>query len=537
MNQPVDIRPADLSIVHQILRDALPHDVRVWVFGSRAKWTTRDSSDLDLAVDAGRALARDEEIALSDAFEESDLPYKVDVVDMHNVSDGFKAVIERDKVLLPKAGEWRTEKLSELVDRRRGISYGVVQPGYPVLGGIPMVRVNNIKNGHIIKDEILKISADIEAKHSRTRLKGGEVLMTIVGTVGDTAITTKHEAGWNVARAVAVIPPREDLSAKWIQLCLQSPSVREVIFNRVTTTVQATLNLRDISELDIPMPPDDERKAISAILGALDDKIELNRRMNATLEEMARALFKSWFVDFDPVHAKMEGKQPFGMDAAIAALFPSRLAPSPLGDIPEGWSASCIGREITTVLGGTPSREIDSFWGGHIPWINSGKANEFRITEASEYITAEGLNNSSTKIMPSRTTVVAITGATLGQVSLVEIETCGNQSLVGVLGNDRFPSEFVYFWIKENIRNLLASQTGGAQQHINKNNVNDLGLIVPAHAVMSEYENISKEIFDIIKGNCIENRSLANMRDYLLPKLISGDIRIGDVEKFVGKIC
>ncbi len=146
MSQPVDIRPVDLAIVHKILRDVLPHDVRVWVFGSRAQWTTKDSSDLDLAIDAGRALTRKEESALSDAFEESDLSYRVDVVDMHNVSDSFKAIIERDKVALPKAeaaNGWQETTLGHLTDWMSG---GTPNKGTPKFwnGDIPWISANSM---------------------------------------------------------------------------------------------------------------------------------------------------------------------------------------------------------------------------------------------------------------------------------------------------------------------------------------------------------------------------------------------------------
>jgi len=131
--------------------------------------------------------------------------------------------------------------------------------------------------------------------------------------------------------------------------------------------------------------------------------------------------------------------------------------------------------------------------------------------------------------------VIAITGATLGQVSLTEIETCANQSIVGVIGTAQFPSEFLYFWVKNKIGDLLASQTGGAQQHINKNNVNDLRLLVPSESIMRAFLAQVRPCFDRIKECCFESRTLATLRDTLLPKLISGELRIKDAERIIGK--
>ena len=147
------------------------------------------------------------------------------------------------------------------------------------------------------------------------------LLLTLVGTVGETAVVPPSLAGWNTARAVGVIPVRKEIGAYWVKLALGAPSVREIIDSRLNTTVQATLNLGEVAKLPIVLPPIREREAIAHILGTLDDKIELNRRMNETLEAIARALFKSWFVDFDPVRAKAERRDP-GLPKPLADLFP-----------------------------------------------------------------------------------------------------------------------------------------------------------------------------------------------------------------------
>jgi len=256
--------------------------------------------------------------------------------------------------------------------------------------------------------------------------------------------------------------------------------------------------------------------------------------MSNTLESVARTLFKSWFVAFDPVRAKAEGRD-IGLAAPIAALFPDSLVDSELGEIPDGWAASTFGKELRTVLGGTPSRAEPAYWGGDIAWINSGKANEFRVVTASEFITAEGLASSATKLMPPRTTIIAITGATLGQISLTEIETCANQSIVGIPGTAALPSEFIYFWAKEHVEKLVARQTGGAQQHINKNDVNELPVLRPSEALMAAFLAIGRPTFDRIRDCCEEAGTLLALRDTLLPKLISGELRVKDPEKFIAQ--
>ncbi len=201
--------------------------------------------------------------------------------------------------------------------------------------GIPIVRVNDVRNGRISTTSPMKVTPKIEAAYSRTRLQGGELLLTLVGTVGETAVVPDALRGWNTARAVGVIPVRKDVGAYWVKLALQSPEIKARIDSRLNTTVQATLNLGDVSKLPIVLPSFEERTKIAHILGTLDDKIELNRRMNETLEAMVRMLFKSWFVDFDPVRAKAEGRDP-GLPKHVADLFPDSFEDSELGKIAAG---------------------------------------------------------------------------------------------------------------------------------------------------------------------------------------------------------
>ena len=180
-------------------------------------------------------------------------------------------------------GEFPSVELAHLIDPDRSISYGIVQPGSPCADGVPIIRVSDVRNGQISTTKPLRVLHDIEAHYSRTRLRGGELLITVVGTVGETAIVPQSLAGWNVARAIAVLPVRSDVGAYWVQLALQSPLVRSRIDSRLNTTVQATLNLGDVAKLPILLPPKPERERIEALVGALDRKIELNRRMNETL--------------------------------------------------------------------------------------------------------------------------------------------------------------------------------------------------------------------------------------------------------------
>ena len=249
------------------------------------------------------------------------------------------------------------------------------------------------------------------------------------------------------------------------------------------------------------------QRRIASILSSLDRKIELNNKINADLEEMAQSIFKNWFVDFEPFK---DGE----------------FVDSELGMIPEGWNVGTLGEFCKCLLGGTPSRSKEEYWNGEINWINSGEINKFRIVEASEKITELGLAKSATKLLPKKTTVLAITGATLGQVSLLEIDSCANQSVIGVLENAEVPYEYIYPFIKDRIEMLIQHQTGGAQQHINKDNVESLIFLLPTKNVLEYYISLVKPMYKRIESQSFENLYLSLLRDTLLPRLMSGEIEV-----------
>lgn len=286
------------------------------------------------------------------------------------------------------------------------------------------------------------------------------------------------------------------------------------------------LNRDFAHSLEIQVPEINGQIAIGRILNSLDQKIAANNSISKILEDIAQTIFKSWFIDFDPVKAKMAGENPEGMQDSTAALFPGLMEESELGPIPKGWEVRKIGSLTETLLGGTPSRKREEFWGGEIPWINSGKVNDFRITTASEYITELGLEKSATKLLPKGTTVIAITGATLGQFSRLEIDACANQSVVGIVCSTEASNEFIFFNIKNGIQRLISAQTGGAQQHINKEDVNAFSIVYPGKRLMNAFTEVVEPLFAQIGVLLHNSITLATIRDSLLPRLISGDLQI-----------
>ena len=427
------------------------------------------------------------------------------------------------------AANWTDEPLERLVDPSRSISYGIFQPGTPTSEGVPIARVADIRDGRIATSDPLRVSRDVEAAYARTRLRGGELLLTLVGTVGEAAIAPGSLAGWNTARAVAVIPVRQDVGSYWVKLALRSAKVRHIIDSRLNTTVQATLNLRDVAQLPIVMPPEPERRAIAHILGTLDDKIELNRRMSETLEAMARALFQSWFVDFDSVRAKMEGRDP-GLPRHIADLFPDRLVDSELGEIPEGWEVKGLD-QTARFLNGLALQKYPPTGDRSLPVIKIAQLRSGRSDGADrasadldpDYIVADG-------------DILFSWSGSLECVLWAGGPGALNQHLFKVISSN-YPRWLCYFAVHHHLDDFrhIAAGKATTMGHIQRHHLSDAKIVVPAKSVPREIDQHIVPLFESLWKREVESHTLAALRDTLLPKLISGELRVKDAEKFIGR--
>lgn len=423
-------------------------------------------------------------------------------------------------------------KKCKLINETISIGDGIHgTPTYDANSDVFFINGNNLLKGHICLKKDTKRVSSAQATIHQDILGEQTILISINGTLGNVAYYCNEPVVLGKSACYVNINSQND--KRFFYYLFSSPMFQQYLHYEATGTTIKNVSLRSIRNFEFLLPALEEQKQIAEILGSLDDKIELLQKQNKTLEDMAKALFKSWFVDFDVVRAKQKGlpkadiMREYHLTEELYDLFPSSFADSPLGPIPSGWEVKPLGAICQLALGGTPSRTNLKYWEkGSIPWINSGKVNDFRIITPSEYITEAGYNSSATKLLPIHTTVVAITGATLGQVSFTEIECCANQSVVGVLENEKLASEYIYLFILFNLDKLLAKQTGGAQQHINKNDIASLICLVPSEKILEQYQQQQKPLFDKIHNNMVQIQTLTELRDTLLPRLISGKIEV-----------
>ncbi len=716
MSQPIDIRPEHLAIVQKILRDVLPRDAKVWVFGSRAKWATKNSSDLDLAIDADRTLTRREEASLADTFEASDLPYKVDFIDLNSVSESFREIIDRDKVEFPKLeipDGWSSKTLGEILILQRGYDL----PAQDRKGGsYPIIA-----------------STGVVGSHSEAIVKAPGIVIGRSGSIGGGQYITQDFWPLNTTLYVKDFKGNDPKFCYYLLLNIDFKQ-----FN--VGGAVPTLNRNHIHPLPVLRPPLPEQKAIAAILGTLDDKIEANRRMNETLEGIARALFKSWFVDFDPVRRNMarqqsphpnppphggreqglclphegggntlekpsprvgegwEGgrlhlqlppevkekilqnardlrknlteaekllwgclrahrlagfgfrrQQPVGkyivdfvcfeqkliveadggqhankssdkerdawlrsqgfhvlrfwnndilgniegvlleilgalekpplptlphtggglfppdvasptgegfnnasallpppvwgrageggdVPADLDALFPASFTDSPLGEIPAGWEVMPIGDVVTAVGGSTPSTSNPAYWEGGIHHWATPKdlaslgssvllATERQITDAGLSAISSGLLPAGSVLMSSR--------APIGYIAINAVPVAINQGFIGIICDKSLPHLYVWQWVHENMDAIKGRANGSTFQEISKTNFRPLLAVIPSKVILNAYMQAVLPVWDKIVIIEKERQTLATLRDTLLPKLISGQIRVKDAEKRV----
>lgn len=384
---------------------------------------------------------------------------------------------------------------------------------------IKYIDIASVNQGRIVEKKILKLD-DAPSRAKRILRNNDIIISTVRPNLRHYAFIKDIKENTICSTGFVVITPKE-VDPIFLYYYLTQDSFVEFLTQIAEshTSAYPAFNPDIIENSEILLPELNKQRRIGKILYALDKKIDLNNKIINSLEQVSQLLFKHWFIDFefpDENNHNLPYKSSGG-----------EMIDSELGKIPKGWKVSNIGKELITVLGGTPDTKNQNYWrNGDIPWINSGEINKFRIVSPTAYITQNGLKYSATKLMPKGTTVIAITGATLGQVSRIEIDCCANQSVVGVLESKKLPSEYIYFWIKNKINEIISFQTGGAQQHINKDNINSYYILVPLKEVIDIFDKNINPIFKLIALNCFESQTLSQILDSLLPKLMTGKIRV-----------
>ncbi len=288
----------------------------------------------------------------------------------------------------------------------------------------------------------------------------------------------------------------------------------------------------------IPLPERVTQQAIACILGALDEKIELNRRMNRTLEAMTRAIYKNWFVDFAPVRAKAAGGQPPGLAPDLAAFFPDAFHSSDIGEIPQGWGIQPIGDLVQVLGGGTPSTKEPAYWNGGVhPFCtprDMSSLSSHVLLQTERHLTDEGLAKVSSGALPAGTVLLS-SRAPIGYLAIAETPVSINQGIIAMVCDRELPNLFVLDWTQANMDRVIANANGSTFLEISKQNFRPIKALVPPKPLLDHFCRITGPLYRRLVANLRQVDHLAAIRDALLPRLVSGDLQIPDADRIVGR--
>ena len=416
------------------------------------------------------------------------------------------------------AGEWERTSL-----REAGVTLIDCDHRTPPAAdrGYPYVAIPQLREGRLALDDVRRISQEHFVEWTRkAKPQHYDVILSRRCNPGETAYVP---AALECALGQNLVLLRADgkkLFPPFLRWLVRGKDWWEQVGTFINVgAVFDSLKCADIPNFSMPLPPLPEQKAIAAVLGALDDKIELNRRMNATLEAMARALFQSWFVDFDPVRAKLDGRKPTGIDPDIAGLFPEHLAESPLGQIPHGWEISRLDEIALVVMGLSPDGESYNAEGVGIPLINGP-------VEFGDYFPVKTKwTEAATRFASDGDLIFCVRGSTTGRRVVSDGEYGIGRGVCAIRAKGGCHS-FLYQTINHGLNRLLEKTTGSVFPSLSAPDIKGFSVLKPSMAILEAYERATNPLIQRIQQNHHQSRTLATLRDTLLPKLLSGEVRI-----------
>jgi type I restriction enzyme, S subunit len=546
MTAAIDITAEQRKTLLVLLRRSIP-GVAVWAYGSRVKWTARPNSDLDLVAfttPEQRPLVSE----LIEALAESELPFLVDLHVWDEVPERFQHIIRKEYVTLQDAsrlesesvvvGEWQRYEVSQLIEDDKL----VIGDGYRAKNdelapaGLPFARAGNIKDGFQFNEADHFPEANL-AKVGDKISQPGDVVFTSKGTVGRFAFVKQDTTRFVYSPQLCfwrsldhkVIHPR----FLYYWMCGREFFVQ---FKGVAgqTDMAEYVSLTDQRRMHVTLPSEGEQRAIAGVLGSLDDKIELNRRTSRTAEGMARAIFRAWFVDFEPVKAKAAGARSFpGMPQEAFDALTARLINSEMGPLPEGWTTKALYDTATYVNGaafkngdfcerrtGLPVAKIAELKYG----ISGQTQYSQRHLEPSQRIdTGDMLYSWS----GSPDTSLDVFLWTKGPALL-------NQHIFKVVTTTITQKRFVYYLLRhlrpELVESARNKQTTGLG-HVTVKDMKRLRVVDPPDTFVLAFDMLVGPIFDKCFSHVMESGRIAALRDYLLPKLLSGEVQVTAAEK------
>ena len=521
---PLDLRPDYLAIVQEILRRHVP-DREVWAFGSRVRGTARDASDLDLCIRGDESMGFERLGRLRDAFSASVLPFRVDVVDWATTAETFRGIIEKGRVVVKQ--DKMTGNLLSGTTAPRGLPVGLVH--WPLVLARDLFELKYGKS--LIATTRRPGNVPVFGTngqcgiHDLALFKGPGV---IIGRKGQGPLGVEWSTGdyWVIDTAYTLIPLRPDIDLKYSYFLIKYIGLNHL----KDGTSNPTLSRDAFGAQVLPVPPLEQQRAIARILGALDDKIELNRRMNADLDAMVRAVFKDWFVDFGPVRAKADGR-PAYLAPDIWEIFPGALDDE---DKPVGWHWGTLSdvAELNPETWGSQNAP------NYVSYVDLSNTKWGYIDKIEVYDWASAPSRAR-RILRSGDTIVGTVRPGNGSFAFIAEGGLTGSTGFAVLRPKTMQDRELVWCVAtstDNIERLSHLSDGGAYPAVRPEIVVATEIVIGDQPVRHAFSASCAPLLDQIEANKQESRSLSQLRDLLLPKLIIGEIRVRDAEKAVEEV-
>jgi len=441
--------------------------------------------------------------------------------------------------------EWREYRLADICVPRQGIQTGpfgsqLHKKDY-VNSGTPIITVEHLCNNRITTQNLPMVSDSDKQRLCKYTLKKGDIVFSRVGSVDRRALIRQEQEGWLFSgRCLRVRLDTTKADPAFVSFQFGLETFKEYMRSIAVGATMPSLNTQLLSHVKILLPPLSEQKAIAHILGSLDDKIELNRRMNETLEAMARAIFKDWFVDFGPTRAKIEGRAPY-LPEPIWSLFPDAIDPQ--SGLPVGWEKKPL-PEVIDFKEGPGIRNwqyTNSEEGTRFINIRCIQDNDLNLKTANR-ITNDEANGKYSHFHLREWDIVVSTSGTLGRSAIVRKEHLPlvlNTSVIRFRPIDqKITKSFLFLYLNSPyfLEELMAMASGSVQKNFGPMHLKKMRVLTPPFDLVCQFEKRAGSLLNKVICNRSESDSLAELRDRLLPKLMSGQIRVKDAEKLVEEV-
>ncbi len=379
----------------------------------------------------------------------------------------------------------------------------------------------NMRNNRVNLTGIAFISQEDAQRLAQHLVREGDIVYSRRGDVTQKALIRKGEAGYFCGTGCLLVRPGTAIESEFLAYHLSTKSNQEWIMSHAVGAHMANLNTGILAKVPLRVPSQTEQRRVVKVLSTLDAKIDLNNRINAELEALAKAIYEYWFVQFDFPDANGRPYKASGGKMVWSEALKRR--------IPEAWEAVAIGQACETILGGTPHTANPDYWdNADIPWLSSSETASFPVVGSKQRITAAGIRDSAAKVLPAGTVVVSIVRYI--RPSVLGIAAATNQSVAGILENVRFPTSYLYQAVCREVPRWMSLRTGAQQPHINKTVIDETFILKPSKGVIDAYRRIADPLFKRMLVAANESLELIQLRDWLLPLLMNGQVKPSGVE-------